>query len=67
MRIIFWQNCLSPHQLPYIVHLLDDKRVDEVVIVAGEMVSDSRKKWDGNTDVLQQRIGGHKEQCHGHH
>ena len=44
MRIIFWQNCLSPHQLPYIVHLLDDKRVDEVVIVAGEMVSDSRKK-----------------------
>ena len=44
MKIIFWQNCLSPHQLPYIVHLLDDKRVDEVVIVAGETVSDSRKK-----------------------
>ena len=44
MRLVFWQNCLSPHQLPYIVHLLDDMRVDEVVIVAGETVSDARKK-----------------------
>ena len=44
MRIVFWQNCLSPHQLPYIVHLLDDERVDEVVVVAGETVSDMRKE-----------------------
>ena len=44
MRIVFWQNCLSPHQLPYIVHLMDDERVDEVVVVAGETVSDERKK-----------------------
>lgn len=44
MRIVFWQNCLSPHQLPYIVHLMDGERVDEVVVVAGETVSDERKK-----------------------
>lgn len=44
MRIVFWQNCLSPHQLPYIVHLLDDERVNEVVVVAGETISDTRKK-----------------------
>lgn len=44
MRIVFWQNCLSPHQLPYIVHLLDDERVDEVVVVAGETVSGARKE-----------------------
>lgn len=37
MRIVFWQNCLSPHQLPYIVHLMDDKRVDEVVVVTEEV------------------------------
>ena len=43
MRIVFWQNCLSPHQLPYIVHLLDDERVDEVVVVAGETISGARK------------------------
>lgn len=44
MRIVFWQNCLSPHQLPYIAHLMDDERVDEVVVVAREEVSDDRKK-----------------------
>ena len=51
MRIVFWQNCLSPHQLPYIIHLLDDHRVNEVVVVAGETVSESRKKigWEIGT------------------
>lgn len=44
MRIVFWQNCLSPHQLPYIVRLMDDERVDEVIVIAGESVSDERKK-----------------------
>lgn len=44
MRIVLWQNCLSPHQLPYIAHLLDDERVDEVVVVAGETVSGARKE-----------------------
>lgn len=47
-RFVFWQNCLSPHQLPYIVHLLDDARVNEVVIVTNEVLSDERKNmgWD---------------------
>ena len=44
MRLVFWQNCLSPHQLPYIVHISDmGGQVDEVVIVAGETVSGERK------------------------
>lgn len=48
MRIVFWQNCLSPHQLPYIVHLLEDERVDEVVVCAGEAINRTRKDmgWD---------------------
>lgn len=44
MRIVFWQNCLSPHQLPYITRLMDDSRVDSVVVVAGEAVSAGREK-----------------------
>lgn len=48
MRIVFWQNCLSPHQLPYIVHLLDDERVDSVVIVANEAISKGRKDMGWN-------------------
>ena len=50
MRIVFWQNCLSPHQLPYIAHLMDDERVDEVVVVADEAVSDERKSMGWNVD-----------------
>lgn len=48
MRIVFWQNCLSPHQLPYIIHLLEDARVNKVVIVAEETINKSRKDmgWD---------------------
>lgn len=42
MRIVFWQNILSPHQLPYIVHLNDDERVDSVVVVVGEVMNNVR-------------------------
>lgn len=48
MRIVFWQNSLSPHQLPYIAHLMDDERVDEVVVVADEAVSEARKNMGWN-------------------
>ena len=44
MRFVFWQNCLSPHQLPYIVHLMDDERVDEVIIVSDCAVEEGRKQ-----------------------
>lgn len=44
MRIVFWQNLLSPHQLPYITHMLDDKRVSEVIIVVGEDMDKNREK-----------------------
>ena len=52
MRIVFWQNCLSPHQLPYIVHLMDDKRVDEVVVVTEKVSVMNVKKWVGNWGVI---------------
>ena len=50
MRIVFWLNCLSPHQLPYIIHLMDDERVDDVVVVAGETVSGARKEMGWNVE-----------------
>lgn len=48
MRIVFWQNILSPHQLPYIAHLLDDKRISEVIIAVGEHINNDREKmgWE---------------------
>lgn len=42
MRLVFWQNCLSPHQLPYIAKLMDDGRVTEVVVATDEKVSAER-------------------------
>ena len=53
MRIVFWQNCLSPHQLPYIVHLINDSRVDEVVIVAGEALNNARKEMGWNVEAIE--------------
>ena len=53
IRVVFWQNCLSPHQLPYIVHLIDDLRVDEVVVIAGRTVSDARKKMGWQIETFE--------------
>ena len=52
MNIVFWLNSLSPHQLPYITCLLDDKRVNRVICVAADDVTDERKEmgW-GISDV----------------
>lgn len=53
MRFVFWLNILSPHQLPYITHLLDDQRVNKVVIVVGENISPERKQmgWEVNENL----------------
>lgn len=42
MRLVFWQNTLSPHQLPYISELPHDERVDEVVVVAPHALDAAR-------------------------
>lgn len=44
MRLVFWQNILSPHQLPYIVRLIDDERVDSVAVVASETMTGERRE-----------------------
>lgn len=48
MNIILWQNILSPHQLPYIIHLLDNIIVKKVVLISSEDISNERKQmgWD---------------------
>ncbi len=48
MNLIFWQNCLSPHQLPYIERVIDDNRVERVVLCANEQLNDTRKNmgWE---------------------
>ena len=50
MRLVFWQIIVDQLQLPYIVHLLADKRVDEVIVVTGEKMTSDRESMGWNTD-----------------
>lgn len=43
MNIVFWQNSLSIHQLPYVAKLMDVKGVDCVTFVSGTDISANRK------------------------
>ena len=54
MNILFWQNCVSPHQLPYIKELHNDERVSKVILIAPVWELAERKKmgWD-NTSCIE--------------
>lgn len=53
MRIVFWQNCITPHQMPYITQLLYDKRVDEVIVISDKELISSRRKMGWNNNSVQ--------------
>ncbi|MFV8372673.1 glycosyltransferase family 4 protein [Flavobacterium sp. LB2P74] len=44
MNIIFWQNCLSPHQIPYIKELVRDQRINRIILIAPVRVLSEREK-----------------------
>lgn len=48
MNILFFQNIVSPHQMPYIQHLPKMEGVDDVVVVVPEVNLDERDSlgWD---------------------
>lgn len=48
MRIIFFQNCVSPHQMPYIKHLQEFDDVSKVYVVSPVSDLNERKSlgWD---------------------
>lgn len=53
MRLVFWQNILSQHQLPYISCLLNDKRVDEVIVAAGRELDNDRRDMGWDTSLCR--------------
>lgn len=52
MHIVFWQNIVSPHQLPYIKRLVNEDKVDSVTLVAAEDISKDRKQmgWENGCE-----------------
>ncbi len=58
MNLFFWQNCISPHQVPYIRRTIEDSRVDKVFLIAPRIDYEERKNmgWDagamlGDVDI----------------
>lgn len=53
INVFFWQNCISPHQVPYIRRISEDERVGRVVLIAPRVDYEERKEmgWNAN-DML---------------
>ena len=52
MRIVFWLNILSPHQIPYIKYMAEDVRVKKVICVAADDISYKRKEMGWNVPQI---------------
>ena len=52
MNLIFLQNCISPHQMPYIKELPVYESVDRVVVVAPRIDYDDRKQMGHDMEAL---------------
>ena len=52
MNLIFFQNCLSPHQIPYIRECGKDERVDKVYFVMPRIDYEERSDMGWNNDRL---------------
>lgn len=48
MNLLFFQNCISPHQIPYIRECINDERVKGVYLIVPRIDYDVRKNmgWD---------------------
>ena len=52
MNLIFFQNCLSPHQIPYIRECAKDERVDKVYFVMPRIDYEERSDMGWSNDML---------------
>ncbi len=48
MNLIFFQNCVSPHQIPYIKELVSDPNIKEVILIVPRYNYNERQEmgWD---------------------
>lgn len=51
MNILFFQNCISPHQMPYINELHNFKNIQDVYVIVPEVDMNTRKNmgWDSSS------------------
>ncbi len=55
MNLIFFQNCISPHQIPYIKECLNDDRVKKVILVVPRIDYTERLAmgWENNDNLIK--------------
>ncbi|EJF08303.1 hypothetical protein [Pontibacter sp. BAB1700] len=56
MTLIFWQNILSPHQLPYIAQLKSISDEIEVILVIPEVLSENRRSMGWEADIQEKKL-----------
>ena len=54
MILLFFQNCLSPHQIPYIKEICHDVRVEKVYLITSRTDYEMRTKMGWNSTQLLQ-------------
>lgn len=59
MKLLFFQNCVSPHQIPYIRELVNSFTIEEVVLIVPRYDSDERRKMGWRGKVLLENAGIH--------
>lgn len=52
MNLIFFQNCISPHQVPYIRECAKDKRIEHVYLIVPRTDYEQRKDMGWNSSKL---------------
>lgn len=52
MRLLFFQNCISPHQIPYIRECAKDKRIESVYLIVPRINYTMRKNMGWNCSHL---------------
>lgn len=50
MKLYFWQNIISPHQIPYIKNLAKQEKVGSVFLIVAESLSEERNKMGWNLE-----------------
>lgn len=53
MNILFFQNCISPHQMPFINELHNIKDVSDIYVIVPEADMDTRKNMGWNSSEYQ--------------
>lgn len=58
MNLIFFQNCISPHQIPYIKETCKDKRIKKVFLITPRVDYTDRSAmgWDSKNLLLETEI-----------